>query len=278
MQKTPIRKNEIKSFLRKAKVFFKQAFKKLIRLFLQATKPIWHAVYKCYLRLKSVKLSKPAFATAVSIAILLGLFVTLPSIASNWKEKRTAKFNTSFKNHDEISREFKRLSRERAQALAQKQAFELAERLNQKKEEQKLEEQRQLEEKRKQSRQIAIASRNDVRTSKAVNSAKPNPESQASSSAKTTTEGYWVTATAYTADPAENGGYSGTASGMGFFDGLIACNFLPFGTKVKISGQGDKIFTVGDRMGSNSKIDIFMRTKAETSQWGRRQVRVEVVK
>lgn len=57
----------------------------------------------------------------------------------------------------------------------------------------------------------------------------------------------------------------------------IACDDLPFGTKVRI---GDTIYTVEDRFGGGYKnrIDIYMETKEEAFKYGRRIEQVEIIK
>jgi 3D (Asp-Asp-Asp) domain-containing protein len=72
-----------------------------------------------------------------------------------------------------------------------------------------------------------------------------------------------------------------TAAGTQTRWGIIATNVLPMGTKVKISGFGDQVFVVEDRMnarynGTNT-LDIWHPTKTEAYQWGRRQVEIEIV-
>jgi 3D (Asp-Asp-Asp) domain-containing protein len=62
---------------------------------------------------------------------------------------------------------------------------------------------------------------------------------------------------------------------------MIAANWLPFGTKVKIPElYGDKIFTVEDRMNARygfGRIDIWMEApKAEVKRFGVRRATVEV--
>ncbi|HLD60569.1 MAG TPA: hypothetical protein VJA27_00315 [Patescibacteria group bacterium] len=71
------------------------------------------------------------------------------------------------------------------------------------------------------------------------------------------------------------------ASGKRVHDGMIAANWLPFGTEVKIPAlYGDKIFTVGDRMNKRygyGRMDIWMDApKKEVRQFGVKRVEVEV--
>ena len=71
------------------------------------------------------------------------------------------------------------------------------------------------------------------------------------------------------------------ATGKRVHDGMIAANFLPFGTKVKIPAlYGDKVFVVEDRMNKRygyGRMDIWMDvTKAEARKFGVKRVEIEV--
>lgn len=71
------------------------------------------------------------------------------------------------------------------------------------------------------------------------------------------------------------------ASGKHVYDGMIAANWLPFGTKIKIpSLYGDKIFTVDDRMNKRygfGRMDMWLDTsKTEARKFGVKRVEVEI--
>lgn len=72
-----------------------------------------------------------------------------------------------------------------------------------------------------------------------------------------------------------------TADGSTVADGIIATNFLPFGTKVRIPELfGDKVFVVHDRMNARYwyRIDIWMNNKKAMRQFGiHHNVKVEIV-
>ncbi|MEX2144997.1 MAG: hypothetical protein WD712_01300 [Candidatus Spechtbacterales bacterium] len=71
-----------------------------------------------------------------------------------------------------------------------------------------------------------------------------------------------------------------TASGSHVRDGIVAANFLPIGTKVKIPElYGDKVFVVEDRMNKRywNKMDIWMSTRAEAKAFGLKYVNVDVI-
>ena len=88
--------------------------------------------------------------------------------------------------------------------------------------------------------------------------------------------------TAYTSTPEQTDDTPFiAASGKRVHDGMIAANFLPFGTKVKIpSIYGEKIFVVEDRMNSRygyGRFDVWLdMSRAEARKFGVKRVEVEV--
>lgn len=63
-------------------------------------------------------------------------------------------------------------------------------------------------------------------------------------------------------------------------ENVIAANFLPFGTKVRIPEYfGDRIFTVQDRMNARYyyRADIWMKDRASAVRWGIKYTKIEVV-
>lgn len=63
-------------------------------------------------------------------------------------------------------------------------------------------------------------------------------------------------------------------------ENVIAANFLPFGTKVRIPEYfGDRIFTVQDRMNARYyyRADIWMKDRASAVRWGIKYTEIEVV-
>jgi len=80
----------------------------------------------------------------------------------------------------------------------------------------------------------------------------------------------WVTAYSSTPEETDDTPFI-TASGIEVQEGIIATNFLPFGTMIKIPALfGDEIFVVQDRMHrrKNNFIDIWMPTKEAAEQFG----------
>lgn len=64
-------------------------------------------------------------------------------------------------------------------------------------------------------------------------------------------------------------------------ENVVACNFLPIGAKVKFPQlDADKFYTIVDRMHErfNSRIDIWMNSKAKAKNFGLRYLTVEIYK
>jgi len=90
-----------------------------------------------------------------------------------------------------------------------------------------------------------------------------------------------VTVTAYssTLDQTDSSPFI-TANGTYVYDGVMACNFLPFGTKVKFPEiYGDKIFIVEDRMAKKNshKMDIWMPSRSLALQFGVKNLAFEII-
>lgn len=89
-----------------------------------------------------------------------------------------------------------------------------------------------------------------------------------------------VTATAYTSEIWQTDSTPFiTASGTTVRHGVIAANFLPIGTKVKIPDYyGDQIFVVEDRMNQRYyyRVDIWMEDIGEARQFGVRNIDIEI--
>lgn len=89
-----------------------------------------------------------------------------------------------------------------------------------------------------------------------------------------------VSMTAYSSTPGQTDDSPFiTANGSHVRDGIVAANFLPFGTKVKIPELfGDKVFSVEDRMNARYyyKVDVWMPTYEEAKKFGVKYVEVEI--
>lgn len=71
-----------------------------------------------------------------------------------------------------------------------------------------------------------------------------------------------------------------TASGTLVRPGVVAANFLPIGTHLRIPDYyGDMVFVVEDRMNEryNGRLDIWMETRDQAIKWGIRHVIIEVL-
>ncbi len=95
-----------------------------------------------------------------------------------------------------------------------------------------------------------------------------------------------VVATAYSSSPEEtDDDPCTTANGFNVCknnaENVIAANFLPFGTRVRIPNlYGERIFTVHDRMNSRygrGRIDLWMKTKGSAQQFGVKRTKIEIV-
>lgn len=72
-----------------------------------------------------------------------------------------------------------------------------------------------------------------------------------------------------------------TAANTFVRDGVVAANFLPFGTKIMIPAYaGSKIYTVEDRMHrrfSADYIDLWFPSRAQASSFGKREVEIIIL-
>ena len=86
----------------------------------------------------------------------------------------------------------------------------------------------------------------------------------------TTSKTVWVTA--YTSAPDETSDHPLiTASGAMVGDGIVAANFLPFGTQIEIPALfGTKVFTVEDRTSAkfSGRVDIWMPNVTQAINFG----------
>ncbi len=89
-----------------------------------------------------------------------------------------------------------------------------------------------------------------------------------------------VTAYSSTVDQTDNTPFE-TANGLHVYEGLVAANWLPFGTQVKFPDlYGGKIFTVNDRMNAKYKttnVDIWMNAPRHiVDEFGAKRLRMEI--
>lgn len=92
---------------------------------------------------------------------------------------------------------------------------------------------------------------------------------------------YTMTVTAYSSSVAQcDASPFITASGQRVRDGIVAANFLPLGTKIKIPALfGDKIFEVQDRMAQRhwGRVDVWFADYWKAARFGARELEVEIM-
>ncbi|MBX4189825.1 3D domain-containing protein [Candidatus Parcubacteria bacterium] len=108
-----------------------------------------------------------------------------------------------------------------------------------------------------------------------------SPVSTRKVAVKPTQKTYIVQASAYssTVDQTDDSPFI-TASGTYVRDGVVAANFLPIGTLIKIPDiYGNKIFVVEDRMNSRywMNVDLWFPTREAAMTFGRKQIKIEIV-
>jgi 3D (Asp-Asp-Asp) domain-containing protein len=93
------------------------------------------------------------------------------------------------------------------------------------------------------------------------------------------TKTVWVTA--YTSDPEETSDHPLiTASGGLVNDGIVAANFLPFGTRIQIPALfGDKVFVVEDRTSPKfgGRVDIWMPSHNKAINFGIQKAEIVIL-
>lgn len=95
-----------------------------------------------------------------------------------------------------------------------------------------------------------------------------------------------VVATAYTSSVEETDSTPCiTANGFNVCknnsENVIAANFLPFGTRVRIPDMyGDRVFVVNDRMNARygyGRVDLWMKSKQSARQFGVKRLKMEIL-
>ncbi len=88
-----------------------------------------------------------------------------------------------------------------------------------------------------------------------------------------------VTAYSSTVDQTDSSPFI-TANGKRVKEGIVACNFLTFGTKVRFPElYGSQLFSVEDRMArkNDHKIDIWLPSRDNAKQFGVQRLKVEIL-
>jgi 3D (Asp-Asp-Asp) domain-containing protein len=105
------------------------------------------------------------------------------------------------------------------------------------------------------------------------------PTPPAAPAAATVTKTVWVTAYASVPDETSDHPFI-TASGATVHDGVVAANFLPFGTKIEIPALfGDKVFTVEDRTSAKfgGRVDIWMPSVGQAVNFGIQHAKIVIL-
>lgn len=92
-----------------------------------------------------------------------------------------------------------------------------------------------------------------------------------------------ITVTAYSSTPDQTDDSPFiTASGAWVYDGIVASNFLPFGTKVRFPELfRDKIFTVDDKMHerfTDTRVDIWFADRESAKEFGIKETIMEILR
>ncbi|MEC3064870.1 cell wall-binding protein EntB [Bacillus thuringiensis] len=174
---------------------------------------------------------------------------------------------------------------EKAQEIAKAKEEEKAKEIAKAKEEEKAREIAKAKEEEK-AREIAKAKEEE----KAREIAKAKEEERAKEVSKNNIESakreLTVVATAYTADPSENGTYGGrvlTAMGHDLTANpnmrIIAVDpkVIPLGSKVWVEGYGEAIAGDTGSAIKGNRIDVLMGSKSKAMNWGRQTVKVKIL-
>lgn len=89
----------------------------------------------------------------------------------------------------------------------------------------------------------------------------------------------WITAYTSSSEECDDTPFI-TASGTRTRDGIVACNFLPFGTRVRIPELfGKRVFTVEDRMARRKSdyVDVWVPEKEAALVLGKTRTTIEII-
>jgi len=187
---------------------------------------------------------------------------------------------------EEKAREIAKAKEEaKAQEIAKAKEEEKAREIAKAKEEAKAQEIAKAKEEAK-AREIAKAKEEEKarEIAKAKEEAKVKEESK--NNIQSAKRELTVVATAYTADPSENGTYGGrvlTAMGHDLTSNpnmrIIAVDpkVIPLGSKVWVEGYGEAIAGDTGSAIKGNRIDVLMGTKSKAMNWGRQTVKVKIL-
>ncbi|WP_242503418.1 cell wall-binding protein EntB [Bacillus thuringiensis] len=201
------------------------------------------------------------------------------------KEEAKIKEEVKVKEEEKVQEIAKAKEEEKAQEIAKAKEEEKAREIVKAKEEEKAREIAKAKEEEK-AREIAKAKEEE----KAREIAKAKEEERAKEASKNNIQSakreLTVVATAYTADPSENGTYGGrvlTAMGHDLTANpnmrIIAVDpkVIPLGSKVWVEGYGEAIAGDTGSAIKGNRIDVLMGSKSKAMNWGRQTVKVKIL-
>ncbi|AXR17528.1 cell wall-binding protein EntB [Bacillus sp. CR71] len=213
------------------------------------------------------------------------------------KEEAKVKEEVKVKEEEKVQEITKAKEEEKAREIARAKEEEKAKEITKAKEEEKAREIARAKEEEKakeiakakeeeKAREIAKAKEEE----KAREIAKAKEEERAKEVSKNNIESakreLTVVATAYTADPSENGTYGGrvlTAMGHDLTANpnmrIIAVDpkVIPLGSKVWVEGYGEAIAGDTGSAIKGNRIDVLMGSKSKAMNWGRQTVKVKIL-
>ncbi|WP_254633695.1 cell wall-binding protein EntB [Bacillus thuringiensis] len=201
------------------------------------------------------------------------------------KEEAKIKEEVKVKEEEKVQEIAKAKEEEKAQEIAKAKEEEKAREIVKAKEEEKAREIAKAKEEEK-AREIAKAKEEE----RAREIAKAKEEERAKEASKNNIQSakreLTVVATAYTADPSENGTYGGrvlTAMGHDLTANpnmrIIAVDpkVIPLGSKVWVEGYGEAIAGDTGSAIKGNRIDVLMGSKSKAMNWGRQTVKVKIL-
>ncbi|MEK4540728.1 cell wall-binding protein EntB [Bacillus sp. FSL R5-0585] len=201
------------------------------------------------------------------------------------KEEEKAREIVKAKEEEKAREIAKAKEEEKAREIAKAKEEEKAREIAKAKEEEKAREIAKAKEEEK-AREIAKAKEEE----KAREIAKAKEEERAKEASKNNIQSakreLTVVATAYTADPSENGTYGGrvlTAMGHDLTENpnmrIIAVDpkVIPLGSKVWVEGYGEAIAGDTGSAIKGNRIDVLMGSKSKAINWGRQTVKVKIL-
>ncbi|MGX5647174.1 cell wall-binding protein EntB [Bacillus cereus] len=201
------------------------------------------------------------------------------------KEEEKAQEIAKAKEEEKAREIVKAKEEEKAQEIVKAKEEEKAREIAKAKEEEKAQEIAKAKEEEK-AREIAKAKEEE----KAREIAKAKEEERAKEVSKNNIQSakreLTVVATAYTADPSENGTYGGrvlTAMGHDLTANpnmrIIAVDpkVIPLGSKVWVEGYGEAIAGDTGSAIKGNRIDVLMGSKSKAMNWGRQTVKVKIL-